>query len=245
MSEEKVELKSKKREKRKIKYPLPNAQLTLDTQLEVLGGYVAASEKGSKSVGYAEVARFVPISKCRVSSCNKFFESVGLLKSVKGQRGKYMPSNEVIDWKNKYQWDSESAKLILKPLFEETWFAKLTKKSLEVKPKMSEEKLFHKLGEEAEASPQDETALRQLIEYMATFKVVEKDEKQNISMSEERIPKVEEGEKEVKIEKEYKKPIQVNIFLGINVSPEMPEEEIRKAVKIILDEIKKESIENE
>jgi len=245
MSEEKVELKGKKREKRKIKYPLPDAHLTLDKQLEVLRGYVVASEKGSKSVGYEEVARLVSIGKSRVSGCNKFFESVGLLKSVKGQRGKYMPSNEVIDWNNKYQWDSESAKLILKPLFEETWFAKLTKKSLEVKSEISEKELISKLGVEAEASPQDEPALRQLIEYMATFKVIEKDEKQNISMSVGGISKVEEGEKEVKIEKEYKNPIQVNIFLGINISPEMPEEELRRVVRIFIDEIKRGNIGDE
>ncbi len=240
-----TEEKTQKKKKIKSKYSLPSPNLKIETQLEVLKGYCIASDYGQKGVRYTDVSKFVSVAKPNISGCNKFFESIRFLKKD-DNRGKYIPSDEAIDWCKKQEWDKENAKNSLKPLIEKSWFGEFSKKLISIGPK-SKDELIAKLGEEAEASKDDESSLNHIVDYLMDFNIItEKEEKiflTNKIKTEKTNPKKDTGTihspvTQVEMDKTTKE-YQLNFTIGINISPDMAEKDIRKCVRIVLDEINK------
>lgn len=220
--------------------------MTIKKQIDVLKAYVTASNGGKNPVGYKDVATLMHLHPTRVSGCNKFFENIGLIKSVEKQRGKFLPSNEVIEFKNKSTWDLEDAKKHVKPLIESSWFGKLTKKMLDLKESVTETELISSFGKEVGAEEDQEVNLKRLVEYLEFFNVIEKDESGNyrIPKAIKKLPKEKPEKPEFKeeIKKVIEKKVvagirQYNINFNLEVGPNTTKEQLKSMLKLISDVI--------
>lgn len=141
---------------------LPTDRLTVEKQLAVLRGYCAASGPEKKAVGNADVSKIVGIHPGTVSTCNPFFNDIGLLIR---DGLKYRPADEVFAYSNSYPWDQEKAAHKLAPILKGTWFAATLLPKLAFRTFAKEEAVKF-LADEAKASPDYRQHLELLIEYL-------------------------------------------------------------------------------
>ena len=238
---EQLKVEKKKRRKLQTKHPLPNKELSIDRQIEVLKAYVSVSNAGKTPVGYKDIAKLGYNAK-RVSSCNSFFVDVGFIKKVEKERGKFLPSNELIEFKNKSTWNLDEAKEYLKPLVESSWFGELAKKILDIKGSVSQVDLIKSFGSESGAEKDQELNLKRLIEYLEYFNVIKKDDSGNYSIVKARreLRKLPERTKETLKPTEQLKIGEIPVRLDIQITDKTDVTELKKkilAVKKLLKEI--------
>lgn len=257
MSEEKEQ---KKRVITELKHPLPDVRVSLDSQFDIVAAYAVASNNGKNSVAYKELAPYLKIDPQMVSGCNKFFQHLGLITpSEKG--GKYTPTKLALDLYNARKWkNDELIKSTLRKILENSWFWIQTKQYLEVNDSASQDELIQKLGLGCGADPQKhKRALNKLIEYIQSAGLVKQNEGKFELNTEIPIDvenkTIEQTQKEKHTVQNNSNTIKdnittfhagpVNISLGLLIDPETSEEQIRKTVRIVVDELKKISQEEE
>ena len=247
MSEEK---EKKVRIVSELKYPLPDNRISLDSHFDIIKAYVVASNNGKTPAGYKELAPFIKIDSTLVSGCNKFFENIGII--TKSEGGKYLPTENTIELFNALQWKNEELiKKTLQKILESTWFWIQTKQYLTVNESASREELIQKLGLGCGADPQKHTrALEKLIDYMKNSNLIKEDNglfvinKNTISTpshKEEHLQNKPEivSNLQNSTNKTMTTPKQIDMTFGIIINPETSEEQIRKAVRTVVDELGK------
>lgn len=150
---------------------LPTDRLGFEKQLGVLRGYAAASGAEHKAVSNKEVGAIVQVHENTVSICNPFLQDVGLL-TKEGQRNR--PSDEVADYAQAYEWDSEKAAHKLAAVFRKAWFGaalipKLTFRAL------TKDEATTFLANEAKAPKEYKTNLEIVLEYLKAAGVIQSD----------------------------------------------------------------------
>ena len=116
------------------KYPLPDSRITFDKHLDLIKAYVVVSKNGQEGVMYKNFNTVVDMHPTIISGNNEFFENIGLIIEVKGQRGKYLPTEKTIKLYNALKWEKEDeVKSLLKEILSPSWFWSLTKQVLDVK----------------------------------------------------------------------------------------------------------------
>ena len=151
MTEKNIESKNEKKKVVKInaKYPLPNAKISLKSQIDLIKAYVVVSNSGREPVNYNSFKSLVDIHPTIISGNNEFFVSIGLIKEVEGKRGYYLPNEQAIKLSNALKWNKqEEVKSILQELLSVTWFWNTTKQLLDYKGSASRDDLLNKLGHE-------------------------------------------------------------------------------------------------
>jgi hypothetical protein len=232
----------KKKEKKGPKYALPNARLSIDSQIEILKAYVVASDKGKNPVSYKDVGKIAQNHPVEVSRCNKFFIEIGFLEKVDK---KYLPSKCTIDFYNCELSKSDESKTLLKELIEKSWFGQYTKKLLEYRKKINGEELISSIEVEVEATEKDRPALRQVVEYMEFVKFIRKiPETNNYELEEENVILPQEKENEIRkiesitaVKREIKEHFEYKIDFSITITPETTKEDMEKMVKLVRDYI--------
>jgi hypothetical protein len=141
---------------------LPTERITFRRQLDLLRGYAAATNDGSKSVTNKEVAAFVDMTESTASIANAFFIQNGFL--TKGSSG-LLPAPDVVAFKRAHQWDPTTSAHKLSGLVARSWFGQALLPRLSMSP-LDEDRAIQVLAEAANANPKYRTNLRILLEYL-------------------------------------------------------------------------------
>lgn len=232
-----------------LKYPLPDPDVSFERHWEILRAYVVASKEGKEPVSYKDFGKLT-VSPARISGNNKFFEHIGLISKVEGTKGKYLPTAEAIAIHKDLAWKKETnVKARVAKLVTRSWFGQSARALLTIKEKVAESELLEQLGYDSGADPKKHTpSLRVLIEYLKFSELVKPQDGSlvlgEVPTTETERETREETMEEVKREQAKQEQPQQPFFtskipfvLGVFVSPEMTEEQIRKAVRILLNEI--------
>ncbi|MDD3175134.1 MAG: hypothetical protein PHU51_01505 [Candidatus Nanoarchaeia archaeon] len=148
---------------------LPDYRLTkLKDHLDTIKAYAVASSNGNKPLKYLDFKGLVSFHEQKVSGLNKFLEYLGLIMSVKGKSGQYLPTKNLLDYQKQMDWEQEEdAKKILQKILVDTWFYESVKNVLLMKQKASLGELIQKLGLESGADPKTHnSSLKILVDYL-------------------------------------------------------------------------------
>lgn len=253
MSEEQKD--QKKRTVTELKFPLPDRRVSFDSHFDIISAYVVASNNGKDPIGYKKLMPYIKIDPVIVSGCNKFFQHLGIIQPSE-KNGQYVPTNLAVDLHNGRKWKNEElTKSTLRKILDNSWFWNQTKQFLEVNGTTTRSELVQKLGLMCGADPTKHTrAIDKLVEYMQFAELIKEEDGKislNVSLSSENkntsTPIIVQNKNEQSVDKqnvlstEKLASIQnlPNIALGIMITPDMSEEQIRKAVRTVIDEIKK------
>jgi hypothetical protein len=154
--------------KRKI---LPTPRIAFAKQLDLLRAFAAASGAARKPVGNAETAPYVSLSKNTVSLANPFFADIGLVERAGGG---FVPSQEVVNFAQAYEWDADRAPHELAPVLERSWFGEALLPRLGFGPLVEKEAL-RIIDTAASAGPEYESQLRIVLDYLETAGLIERD----------------------------------------------------------------------
>jgi len=157
---------------------LPDYRVTkLKDHLDTIKAYSVASNTGAKPLRYIDFKGLVSFHEQKVSGLNKFFEYLGLIVSVKGKAGQYLPTKDLLDYQKQVDWgQEEDSKKILQNLLIDTWFYESVKNVLLMKKKASIGELIQKLGLESGADPKTHnSSLKILVEYLKFANLINED----------------------------------------------------------------------
>lgn len=251
MTEQNVE--KKKRPRLLTKYPLPSNDLSFEKHLDILKAYVVSSKEGKEPVSYNNFKTLVDVNPLKISNNNKFFENIGLIKNIDRSKGTYIPQEATLRLYNALKWDKkEEISKILKETLTDSWFWNSAKQLVELKGFVSKKELKDKIGYDVSADPKKHNnALSILIDYLLyaellkeedgkiSFKIISK--KPPVDQHDTNAGPMILAKKEDLSKNENKNiPCQPsNIMIGILINPEMSEEQIRKVIRIVKEELSK------
>ncbi len=150
---------------------LPTPRIAFAKQLDLLRAYAAASGPSRKVVGNAETAPYVSLSKNTVSLANPFFADIGLVERVGGG---FVPSQEVVNFAQAYEWDADRAAHELAPVLERSWFGEALLPRLGFGA-LAEKETLRIVDQAAQAGPDYESQLRIVLEYLEAGGLIERD----------------------------------------------------------------------
>jgi hypothetical protein len=226
-----------------LRHPLPDPDLSFDRHWEILKAYVIASKEGTVPVSYKDFGKLT-VSANHISANNKFFESIGLISKVEGTIGKYIPTAAGIAIQRDLTWKKEeSVQARMAELISRSWFWESAKDFVSVKSKAKETELIDQLGYDSGADPsKHRPSLAVLIEYLRFSHLLVVQDGMFIlgtaSPITEPFSDVAIGKTTERATSDSTVPSvgPSNLFFGIFVSPDSSEEQIRKAVRTIIDE---------
>ncbi|MFW6159912.1 MAG: hypothetical protein ACOC57_02070 [Acidobacteriota bacterium] len=225
------------------KLALPVDKLKTQAQLSVLRSLVDWYEKNKKPVTYKDIGG-VHASKENVSATLGYFSNVGWLR--REGRGKYVPSEELVQYFMGFDKESGAQKLASKvlssPLGQRLHFF------LEQRGKASEEDTISDIGSHFDLKQKDRLRIQRIIDLLVEFGTLEKTEEGISFKKGQKKPPVQPqnrgeqgmGERvteEIDILKRGKS--RTSLVLGILINADTPEEKIRRAVRIVMEEIEK------
>lgn len=240
---------NKKRKEEDGKLVLPFDKLKTKAQLSVMRSLVDWYEKNKIPVTYKDIGG-VHASKTNVSPTLSYFSSIGWLQ--REGRGKYVPSEELIQYFMGFDNESSAQKLANKllssPLGQRLHFF------LEQRGKASEEDAITDLGSHFNLKQKDRIRIQRIIELLVELGALEKTD-EGISFNEhQKKPPVrpknrmelEMSENDTKeIDTLKREKVQERFVLGILIDANAPEEKIRRAVRIVMEEINKRGFNDE
>lgn len=152
---------------------LPTDRIAFPRQLDLLRAYAVASGPNKRQVTLAEVAALIKMNAATISLANAFFTEIGLL--IKGEGGKYLPGQAVIDYARAYDWDQATAGTKLAPILASAWFGEALLPRLQFSKSMTEAQVTALLGQEAEAVTYYAKHLGFIIEYLIVADLVRRE----------------------------------------------------------------------
>jgi len=150
---------------------LPTDRITFTKQLDLLRAWAAASGPSNKVASNEDVASIVKMVATTVSMANSFFADAGFLQRTDGG---FLPSPEVVSFNRAHEWNPETAAYKLAPVVERSWFAQALMPRLGFNA-MVEKEAIVVLAEAAVASPEKESQLSFLLEYMQASGLIAND----------------------------------------------------------------------
>ena len=251
MSEEKDQ---KKIIKVGLKYPLPHVRASLNSQFSIISAYVVATNNGAKYVSWKELEPYLKTDPHMASGCNKFFQHLGLIKSLEKNQ-KYSSTKLALDLHNAHKSkNNELMKSTLHKILESSWFWIQTKQYLEVNESASEGELVQKLCIGCGADLKKHmSALKKLIKYMQSAALIKKSNSRFELNT--KLPTNIENQGTEQMQNTELKPQNnfngsnnditpthsdsINVSFGLLIDPQTTEEQIRKNIRIVLDELQK------
>lgn len=235
---------NKKRKEEDGKLVLPFDKLKTKAQLSVLRSLVDWYEKNKKPVTYKDIGG-VHASKTNVSTTLSYFSSVGWLQ--KEDRGNYVPSEELIQYFMGFDNESGAQELANKLL--SSLLGQRLHFFLEQRGKASEEDAISDLGSHFNLKQKDRIRIQRIIELLVELGALKKtDEDISFNKYQKKPPIKSQNRMELeKVEKDTReidtlkrKNVHERLSLGILIDANASEEKIRRAVRIVMEEIKKE-----
>jgi hypothetical protein len=234
---------NQKKDKGKANIVLPIAGLKAEAQLSVLKSLVDWHDKNKKPVTYKDIGG-VHASKTNVSTTLGYFNDVNWL--CREGRGKYVPSEELVQYFTGFDKESVSEKLadkiISSPLGQRLYFF------LVQKGKASEEDTISDIGSNFGLKKKDGLRIQRIIDLLVELGSLEKTE-QGICLrkGQNKTPGQPQDRMEQETSQEMRKRMDVlttqkgrtRVVLGVLIDANTPEEKIRRAVRVVMEEIEK------
>lgn len=151
---------------------LPSDRVTVEKQLEVLRGFVAASDAEGRPVTNDEAGKVVGMAGATTVVTNPFFTDTGLL--VRADGGAFNVGQAARDYQAAYQWDIVKAGRKLSPAFTDKWFYKVLIPRLKMRAFPRAEAVSF-LAEAAKASPEYRPRLEMIIDFLNAAGIVSAD----------------------------------------------------------------------
>jgi len=229
----------KKSDKKEEKEFLPFAELQMSKQLDLLKVVVKKYTKENAPVYYRDVSD-IHATKPRVSGSLSFFAKIGWLEQH--SKGKYIPSSSLIQYFEGL--DKEKARQELAQiLITQSKVAEKIKFFVEQKGNVKKEEIIKYLASQFRFLERHKKSIERMIDLLLMLKILKTDEKGQYT-SEDVIQEIQEDQKHNSKERiklvNAKEGLNIcNICIGIMLTPEMPEEQMRRAIQIVLEEIRK------
>ena len=151
---------------------LPSDRVTVEKQLEVLRGFVAASDAEGRPVTNDEAGKVVGMAGATTVVTNPFFTDTGLLIRMDG--GAFSVGQAARDYQAAYQWDMVKAGRKLAPAFADKWFSKVLIPRLKMRAFPRGEAVGF-LAEAAKAGPEYRPRLEMIIDFLNAAGIVSAD----------------------------------------------------------------------
>jgi len=168
-------LSDKKKETQAAK-ELPFEKVGIEKQIEMLKAFAALREKKERST-YKDVGPTIDLHPTLVSSCIRFWKSIGLLEV---QDGGYRASNALLEFAKKSEWGAEDeAWSIMRGHLKESWFVEHLAVAFRIKKSLTEDELVNSLGSASGVTKRDAKimkSLRILVELLVLSRIVMKDQ---------------------------------------------------------------------
>ncbi len=230
----------KKSDKKEEKEFLPFAELQMSKQLDLLKVVVKKYTKENAPISYRDVSD-IHATKPRVSGSLSFFAKIGWLEQH--SKGKYIPSSSLIHYFEGL--DKEKARQELAQiLITKSKVAEKIKFFVEQKDNVKKEEIIKYLASQFRFLEKHKKSIERMIELLLMLKILKTDGKGQYTSEDVMYSppqEIQEGQKHNS--KERIKLINtkqgLNICIGIMLTPEMPEEQMRRAIQIVLEEIRK------
>jgi len=229
----------KKSDKKEEKEFLPFAELQMSKQLDLLKVVVKKYTKENAPIYYRDVSD-IHATKPRVSGSLSFFAKIGWLEQH--SKGKYIPSSSLIQYFEGL--DKEKARQELAQiLITQSKVAEKIKFFVEQKGNVKKEEIIKYLVSQFRFLERHKKSIERMIDLLLMLKILKTDEKGQYT-SEDVIQEIQEDQKHNSKERiklvNAKEGLNIcNICIGIMLTPEMPEEQMRRAIQIVLEEIRK------
>lgn len=216
-------------------------KLAIKKQINILKSLVDKYEKEHRSISYKDIGD-IHASKTNVSSSLSFYANISwLIKSG----AKYTPSENLICYFKGLDKE-KSRKELSQLLLQNCGVIEGIKFFIKQKSKSNRESIIKYLGTRFGLLEKDRKSLNKLLDLLIFLEILEIDDNGNLFLKEAEedtaptaIPQERQKEKV-----EFKKlPIfatqeKVNVCIGIMLTPEMTEEQMRKSIRIVLEEIR-------
>lgn len=221
---------------------IPYNKLAIKKQLNILESLIDKYHKENQAISYKDIGG-IHASKENVSCSLPFYANIGwLIKS----RGKYTPSKKLIHYFKGLD-KRKSQKELSQLLLENCNVAKEIIFFIKQKPKSDRESIIKYLGTRFNFLEKDKKSLNRLLELLISLEILKTDDKGSLFREEvERDTSPVTPPQEKQREKVETKVISlpevqegVNIYVGIMLTPKMSEDQMRKSIRIVLEEIKK------
>lgn len=206
---------------------LPYSVLATNKQVDILKSLVDKYHKEHRAISYKDIGG-IHASKANVSGSLSFYANIGwLIKSG----NEYTPSENLIHYfkgLNKGKSQKELSQLLL----QNCSVAKEIIFFIKQKFKSDRENIVKYLGTKFGFLEKDKKSLNRLLDLLISLEILKMDDDGSLFQ--------EEGEKvETKVIPMSATQESVNICIGIMLTPEMSEDQMRKSIRIVLEEIRK------
>jgi hypothetical protein len=143
---------------------LPTDRVSFEKQLVVLRAYAKASAAADgQPVSNADVAKYADVHPGSISSCNQFWNDVGLLAR---EGNKNRPDDAVVEFDQAAEWSPDKAGFKLARVLESAWFAQALGRKLALRSSISRSEAVEFLAEEARAGKEYRLHLEILLDYL-------------------------------------------------------------------------------
>lgn len=171
---------------------LPSSKIVLEKQIEIIKAFAVIYGTTGKGSSYKDVASKVGVNANNVSGSLKFWKDIGFLVS---DNSGYVPSQALINFNQKIQWEPDSAWKAFHDAVKGTWFLNEITVKFQLKPKISSEELIKSLGMASGIQSKDAGTVRSLqllIQLLELSKIIDKDSDGNYTLKHDNFTKPKE-----------------------------------------------------
>jgi len=165
------QLQATKPERSKPRQALPTVRISFSKQLDLLRAWAAASGHDADSTTAASVARIAKMHPGTVMLANPFFSRLGFL--IRSGHG-FVPSSDVLDFSQAYQWNPETATTKLAPVLRKSWFANALLPKLGYSS-LNESQVIEILAQEAGVGKEYRAQLRMILDFLAVAGLIKRE----------------------------------------------------------------------
>lgn len=153
----------------RARYALPTDRLKFQAQVDALRAFAALSKNRQEPVSSEQLAAYLKVAVSTAGLNNVFFVESGLLE--KSAKGRYLPTDAVMEFQRKHSFDPQQAGAVLKPVLTQTWYADVVRQRLLFGPADVDD-LVKVLADDAGADASFKSQLESLIDWLALADVI-------------------------------------------------------------------------
>ena len=230
----------KKSENSKDSIYLPYGRLDINKQLDILKTLHSKYNKNHQEISYKDIGG-INASNTTVSGTLSFYADIQWLIKNKN---KYVPSGMLIHYFSGI--DKEKARDgLLKLLLDNCKVAAEMEFFIKQQDRSNKDKIIKYIGSKFNFLEKNKNSIIKLLDLLVLLDIFKKDEEDNFFIGESKKVAVPISISNEKEEAEFLSMTthpayeRVNICIGIILTPEINEEQMRRSIKIILEEIEK------
>jgi hypothetical protein len=152
-------------------HPLPSDRIAYQKQLEILRAFAVAAADNGGSASNENVGKLVKMSHTTVALATPFFVDSGFL--TRADRGRFRPSEAVVEYSRAYQWTPDRAGHHLANVVSRSWFGQVILPRVSVSARDHDE-IMAAVSAAADATTEHRQQLATVIEFAVLSGVVER-----------------------------------------------------------------------